>query len=161
MVWQAVWRVLSHEADARDCYQEVFLEAIRVSRREEVRRWGGLLRRIATTRAIDMLRARYRRTGRIEAVDVEGIVGRIGEAESMAEACELADQLRREVAKLPEQQGIAFWMFCIEQAPYEQVGEALGVETSHARVLVYRARARLKKAMNEGMESAPLKVRRT
>ena len=161
MVWQAVWRVLSHEADARDCYQEVFLEAIRVSRREEVTHWGGLLRRIAATRAIDQLRARYRRTGRIEAVPVEGIVGRVGEAGSAVMARELAQRLRIEVARLPEQQGVAFWLHCIEQTPYAEVGEALNVEVSHARVLVHRARARLRVTLDEDLELPPSEVTRS
>lgn len=160
-VWQAVWRVLGHEADARDCYQDVFLEAIRVSRREEVKNWGGLLRRIATSRAIDLLRARYRRTGRLEAVPVEAIAGRLGEAEATAQAHELADQLRREVALLPRQQGMAFWMHCVEQTPYEQVGTVLKVEPSHARVLVHRARVRLKEALDENQEFSSKKVSQT
>ncbi len=161
MVWQTVWRVLSHEADARDCYQDVFLEAIRVSRREEVKRWGGLLRRIATTRAIDTLRSRYRRTGPVEPVPVEAIAGRVGEAESAAMTRELAQRLRTEVARLPEQQAVAFWLHSIEQAPYADVGEALGIEVSHARVLVHRARARLKEVLDEGLEYSPSEVTRS
>ena len=153
--------MLGHEADARDCYQEVFLEAIRVSRREEVKNWGGLLRRIATSRAIDSLRVRYRNAGRIEAVPVEAIAGRLGEAEETAQARELAVRLRREVAELPKQQGEAFWLHCIEQTPYEQVGSLLNIESSHARVLVHRARTRLREALDEGQESSSLKVSRT
>lgn len=153
--------MLGHEADARDCYQDVFLEAIHVSRREEVKSWGGLLRRIATARAIDLLRDRYRRKGRLQAMAVEEIAGRIGEAEAVAQAHELADRLRREVALLPKQQGEAFWLHCIEQMPYRGVGEALKVEPSHARVLVHRARARLKEALDEDLELPPLKVSRT
>ena len=161
MVWQMVWRALGNEADARDCYQDVFLEAVRVSKRRPVRSWGGLLRRIATSRAIDRLRERYRRAGRIENVPVESIAGRVGMAEALAEARELTQRLRLEVAALPEQMGEAFWLHCIEQTPYEQVGELLSIDTGHARVLVHRARARLKEAFDGDEQTPRLKVSRT
>ena len=36
LVWQTVWRLLRHEADAADAFQETFVSAVRVARRETV-----------------------------------------------------------------------------------------------------------------------------
>ena len=46
-VWRTAYRLLGNRADADECFQEVFLAALEVSRREPVRDWGALLRRLA------------------------------------------------------------------------------------------------------------------
>ena len=59
-VWRTAYRLLGNRADADECFQEAFLAALEVSRREPVRDWGALLRRLAAARALDRLRRRYR-----------------------------------------------------------------------------------------------------
>src|SRR5437762_13797875 len=62
-VWRTLWRLLGNRADADDCFQETFLAALVYSRDQgrEVHHWSALLQKIATTRAVDRLRPRYRR----------------------------------------------------------------------------------------------------
>src|SRR5690349_1429084 len=60
-VWRILWRVLTDRADAEECSQETFLAALQVSRRQTVECWSALLCRLATARAMDRLRSRYRR----------------------------------------------------------------------------------------------------
>ena len=45
VVWETAWRMLGNHADALDCYQRSFLDAVEVARRETVRDWPALLRR--------------------------------------------------------------------------------------------------------------------
>src|SRR3954469_9690311 len=59
-VWRTLWRLLGNRADADDCFQETFLAALTFSRAQKVRHWSALLQRLATARAVDRLRARYR-----------------------------------------------------------------------------------------------------
>jgi len=40
--------LLRHEADSADCFQRTFISALEVTKRETVRNWPGLLRRLAT-----------------------------------------------------------------------------------------------------------------
>ena len=61
MVWNTVARILKHQDDALDCFQDVFAEAIERGRRSPVTDWGAFLRWLATRRAIDYLRRRNRR----------------------------------------------------------------------------------------------------
>src|ERR1700722_16831301 len=59
-VWRTAYRLLANRADADECFQEGFVDALVLSRRQEIRDWGGLLRRLATVRSIDRLRQRRR-----------------------------------------------------------------------------------------------------
>ncbi len=58
VVWATACRLLGNSADASDCYQETFLEAIKISRTEPVRNWSALLRHLATARSLDLMRVR-------------------------------------------------------------------------------------------------------
>ena len=69
LVWRTAYRLLANHADAADCFQETFLAALELSRRQPVRNMSGLLVRLATTRAIDRLRQR----GRQEHRQAEGL----------------------------------------------------------------------------------------
>jgi RNA polymerase sigma factor (sigma-70 family) len=60
LVWRTAYRLLGNHADTADCFQETFLAALELSRRQPVRNMSGLLVRLATTRAIDRLRQRVR-----------------------------------------------------------------------------------------------------
>ena len=59
-VWRLARRLLDDEADAADCFQETFVGALRASRAGPVANWPGLLRKVCTARAVDLLRRRIR-----------------------------------------------------------------------------------------------------
>ncbi|MCH7557484.1 MAG: sigma-70 family RNA polymerase sigma factor [Planctomycetes bacterium] len=61
-VWQTAYRLLGNRTDAADCFQETFICALELSQRQRIRSFSALLRRLATTRAIDQLRRRFRRS---------------------------------------------------------------------------------------------------
>ena len=61
-VWQTSFRILGNTADAEECFQDVFLDALRLARREHVVHSRAMLQRLATRRAIDALRDRARRS---------------------------------------------------------------------------------------------------
>ena len=80
-----------------DCYQETFLAAVEVWGREPVRSSRALLQRLATTRAMDRLRVRYRRAGREEAspLDFDGTAINTPLPGEAAETEELTQLLRK------------------------------------------------------------------
>ena len=51
-VWQTAYRLLGNHADTADCFQETFICALELSRRQRVRSFPALLVRSATTQAI-------------------------------------------------------------------------------------------------------------
>jgi len=149
LVWQTAYRVLGNETDAADCFQEAFISALQVARREQVRNWAALLRRLAITRALDRLRQRRRQAAHFETMP-EGvsIPGSDPEPFQRAEAVELSDRLRSVLAHLPEQQAQVFCLRFLENQSYREIAKQLGIKTSAVGVLLHRARGRLRELLS-------------
>lgn len=144
LVWRTVRRMTPTHADACDCYQETFLSALRVARRQPVKSWGALLRHLASARAIDCLRRRPLGLKHAEAVaETEA-----RSPDRRAAAAEALERLQQALPGLPPQQAEAFWLRCVEQASYEEVAESLGVGIENSRVLVHRARQQLRRLLS-------------
>src|SRR5689334_13187694 len=92
-VWQTAYRLLNNPADADECFQEAFLAALEVSRRETVRNWRALLQRLAAVRAVDRLRERCRRRAREQTADWDTLPGTAPSPSQVAEEAELAQRL--------------------------------------------------------------------
>ena len=143
-VWRTAWRLLGRHADAADCYQEAFASALEIARRERVQNWKALLRQLATRRALDILRRRYRTSEhREEAVEVAMLATEVGNPVKTAEAGELAERLREGIARLPQRQAEAFCLRFVEGMSYRGIARRLGMDTNAVGVLLHRARKRL------------------
>lgn len=155
LVRKSAYRLLGNDADAADCLQEVFMNAVTSYRPSDVRNWLALLRRLTTCRAVDMLRQRLRQVGRVsDLADWTAVpCTKPGPGQS-AEDRELAAQLRRCLALLPEQQAEVFCMACIEDLSHDEIAEHLGIATGNVRVLLHRARARLRELLPASEASA-------
>ena len=116
-------------------------------RQEEVENWPGYLRWLATCRAIDRLRTRQRRQSRSDERDTALVQSSAPGPAETAQLNELADLVRHELTKLPQRQAEAFWLACIEEMTYEEVGRQLNIDTSTVGVLIHRARRRLREAL--------------
>ena len=148
LVWATAWRLLGNPADALDCYQETFLEAVKVARREPVDNWGALLRHLATARALDSLRARCRRRNRTDPrADPAALASCAAGPGQEAEADELAERLRVALAQLPHDQAEVFCLSCMDKLSYREIGERLTLTTNAVGVLLHRARQRLRELL--------------
>jgi RNA polymerase sigma-70 factor (ECF subfamily) len=150
-VWRTVYRLLDHHADALDCYQETFLAAWRSAQRQPVADWNSFLTSLATRRAMDQLRRRYRDRFRVLA----GGSARepSSEAESPlghASAKELMDRVREGMAELPDKQAQVFWLSCVEGLSHQQVSDRMAIPPGEVRVLLHRARAHLRAVLDRG-----------
>jgi RNA polymerase sigma-70 factor (ECF subfamily) len=130
LVWKTAWRLLGNEADVADCFQNAFLAALEVSRRQRVGSWAALLRYLATVKALERLRQRYRRADRlVPLADFPVADTRSPAPHRAAEADELAMNLRNALAD------------------YRQIAEQLGLTVSHVGVLLNRARTQLRRRL--------------
>ena len=149
LVWQTAQRLLANHADAADCFQETFLTALEVSRRQHVRNLPGLLVRLATTRAIDRLRQKGRQDRhQASAYDREPrIAGGVDPLDRL-EAQDLADQLRDAIGRLPPQEAKVFCLRHLSQMSYRQIARELQVGIDAVGVSLHRAKARLREALS-------------
>jgi RNA polymerase sigma factor (sigma-70 family) len=160
-VWRTVYRLVNHYDDARDCYQETFLAAVRMADGEPVRNWRTTLLAIATRRAMDRLRTRYRdretlaeRAHNLERPGIES-------PSATTEHDELRDLVRRALATLPSQQAEAFWLRHLEQLEVDEVAAQLAIEPGHVRVLVHRAAVAIRAILGPTYGPAPISEEKT
>jgi RNA polymerase sigma-70 factor (ECF subfamily) len=149
-VWRTVYRLLDHHADALDCYQETFLGAWRFAQSQPVANWSAFLTSLATRRALDRLRQRYR--DRVRLAPLAGVPEPSSESESPVEdACakELLDRTRAGMAELPDKQAEVFWLSCVEGMGHQQISERLEIPQPEVRVLLHRARAHLRALLTQ------------
>jgi RNA polymerase sigma-70 factor (ECF subfamily) len=156
-VWRTAHRLLGNHADADDCFQDTFLAAVSLTRYQSISHPRALLQRIATARALDRLRVRYR-TGRREtgADKSDNLQARDPQPQQSAEAAELSEKLRVALAKIPPKQAQAFCLFYLEGLDYTRIAAQLNVSINGVGVLLHRARHRLRGLLSdEAVQQAP------
>ena len=147
-VWRTAQRLLANRADADECFQETFADALDLVQRsaQPVRNWRALLVRLATARAVDRLRQRMmRRSHESRDVHVDELLDRHQDSRpgNRAEQAEMSARLREALTHLPPKQADAFCLHCLEGWSYREVAEQLSESVDHVGVLIHRARAAL------------------
>lgn len=143
-VWNIVYRLVGNEADANDCFQEVFLTAVKAARKQKIRKMQGFLSTIATQRAIDLLRQR-KRTLRVNstAIDCDILEDTSFSPAETAQTVELSRRLRSALAQIPPQEATAFCLQSFNEFSYRQIAEEINVNENYVGVLINRARKKL------------------
>ncbi len=159
-VWQTAYRLLGNQADADECFQEAFLAAFEVSRREEVQHWGALLRRLAAVRAVDRLRQRYRHRAGPQVADWDALPDPARSPSDIAEDSELGERLRAALACLPPKQAEVFCLHHLEDWSYQETALHLAISVDSVGVLLHRARHRLRQLL-DSFADAPRSARHT
>ena len=147
-VWRTAYRLLGNHDEAADCFQDTFLTALELSRREKVRNWSALLTRLATCRALDRLRQRLRRCGHEEDLaDWTAVPCRNPSPVQQAQAAELGARLRKALAELPPVQAEVFALRCLNELSYRDIARQLDLKENAVGVLLHRARNRLRELL--------------
>ncbi|MBN2211318.1 MAG: sigma-70 family RNA polymerase sigma factor [Sedimentisphaerales bacterium] len=143
MVWRLAYRLLGREADAADCFQETFLDALKIARRESVRNWTGLLKRVTIARALDRLRNRKRNS--VMTLD-ESLApdNRQMLPSHRMEQQELAIQLQDALAQLPQDQAEVFCLKYLNGESYQTIAYITGQNINTVGVNLHRARNKLR-----------------
>ncbi len=145
-VWQTAYRLLGNRTDAADCFQETFVCALEISRRQRIRNFSALLTRLATTRAIDQLRRRFRQSHCSPSDTWAAVPSTNPGPAQMAQQQELAARLRESLTQLPPQEAQAFCLRYLNDMSYRQIANELGIKANAAGVLLHRARAKLRES---------------
>ena len=147
LVWRTAYRLLANHADSADCFQETFLAALELSRRQPVRNLSGLLVRLATTRAIDRLRQRGRQEHPAAEALTHASTAHEVDPHEEAQSQELVAQLREAIGRLPPQEAKVFCLRYLSEMSYRQIARELSIGTSIVGVSLHRAKAKLRAAL--------------
>jgi RNA polymerase sigma-70 factor, ECF subfamily len=156
MVWRTLWRLLANRADVEECFQETFVAALKLSRRESIESWPALLCRLATARGMDRLRRRYRKVDRL-AIPADdqcqtdrsqnNAAATHADPAALAIAAELSNRLREALAKLPERQAELFYLHALCGWSHCELGERMRMTENAVGVAIHRARQRLQELL--------------
>lgn len=145
IVWRTVTRLVPEQADAADCFQRTFISAWELSQKQPIRHWPGLLRRLATARALERRRELARFRVRHGEFPSEGIIDvRANDPACDAEATELEGRLRIALAEIAPREAEVFCLACLEGMAYRDIGLHMDLSVSHVGVLLNRARSHLR-----------------
>ncbi|QDT08514.1 RNA polymerase sigma factor [Stieleria marina] len=150
-VWRTVNRVLENQDDARECYQQTFLDAFQMDR-DGVRNWRSVLCQIAFRRSMDCLRRRYRDRDKLPQMAVA--LGEDLPPDKRLIQAEVRASVRRVLVTLPVAQAEAFWLRHIQQLSTNEVAIQMKLRPGHVRVLIHRAIRTLRNELGSQYEFA-------
>lgn len=156
LVWRTAYRLLSNEADASDCFQDAFVSAVKLSRRETIHNWSAILKRLATARALERLRKRYHDANRSEAwPDAPVSDERSPDPSQKVLDGEIANNIREALTQIDVQQSEVFCLIVLEDFSYRDVAKQLGISVNHVGVLLHRAKHKLQNLLANHNPSFP------
>lgn len=151
-IYRLAYRFCPDHDTADELAQETFVKAYTSLQtfREEFK-FSSWLGAIATNLALNHLK-RQKRQVSMEDYPIQEIVSdpnpRSNPVENLTEK-EMRSKLEEEVEKLPPEFKAAFILRVHEELSYEQIAERLGIEIGTVMSRLFRARSRLKKALEE------------
>jgi RNA polymerase sigma factor (sigma-70 family) len=132
-VYGWIVRIVRDPAAAEDLTLETFWRIHRAHARfDPARSFGAWARRVATNAALD-----YLKTARPETDLPDDLVSPVLPDPGVSE--ELRRKTARAFERLPPKLRIAATLALIEEQPYKEIAEALGISTSAVKVRVFRA----------------------
>ena len=143
-VWNIVYRIVGNDADASDCFQEVFLAAVKSSRKRKIRNMSAFLSLLATQRAIDWIRKRKRNIQiNTTSMDCEILEGSAQTPPQEMQSLEMAEELRMALSKIPPLEAQVFCLRALNEFSYRQIADEMNVHENYVGVLINRARSKL------------------
>jgi RNA polymerase sigma-70 factor (ECF subfamily) len=131
-LWSYVYRVTGHAADADDIVQEAFLRLLRAEPGATETEWRRYLYRIASNLVVDRWRARKRQRD-------EPITDAVLTIDGVDDV-----DVARTFAELAPNDRALLWLAYVEGETHEEMATSLGVGRRSVKVLLFRARRRLR-----------------
>jgi len=159
-VFNTAVSIVQNAEDAEDVAQEVFIQVYRsINQFKGESKLSTWLYRIATTRALDLLRNKKskKRFGIIPRLFVDGNepISEIPDFHHPGVALEKkenAAKLFRAIDQLPDQQKAAFTLHKLEGLSYQEVSDVLETTVPAVESLMHRAKQNLRKMLEKGGE---------
>ena len=137
-LWAYIYRVTGNAADADDIVQEVFLRLLRTQlETSDAKVWRRYLYRIASNLIVDRWRRAKREIGE------EAVVERSSHGQRFEEDADVA----KIFSELSERDRVLLWLAYVEGESHEEMASSLGVGRRSVKVLLFRARRRLRELL--------------
>ena len=144
-LWSYVYRVTGHAADADDIVQEAFLRLLRAGLEGDDQDWRRYLYRVASNLVVDRWRTRKRQQDEVRIAIPEITSGPIG-----------GGDVARTFAELTPRERALLWLAYVEGETHEEMAAALGLGRRSIKVLLFRARCRLRDLLRtKGIVESP------
>lgn len=142
-----IMRIVRDPVTAEDLTIETFWRIHRACARFDSRRsFGAWARRIATNAALD-----YLKTKRPETVELQDFHS--SSSANPAVQRDTREQLERAFRRLPAKLQIVAVLALVEEEPYQEIAEALGISVGAVKLRVFRASRLLRKDLkSQGIE---------
>jgi RNA polymerase sigma-70 factor, ECF subfamily len=157
-VWQSAYRLLGNYADASDCFQETFISAFEICRRQNIRNFAALLARLVTARAIDQLRLRFRNEKYKNSAGMITVPQANSQPLEHLQQREMAFRLREALSKLPRQEAEVFCLRYLNDMSYQQIADQMGITINAAGVILHRAKSKLQKLFEVSQKEQNIEV---
>lgn len=148
LYWQ-IRRLVNNHDDANDLLQNTFMKAWQsVDNFRGDARLSTWLHKIAINESLTFLEKEKRRTG-VSLDDPDSHMAHTIEADTMVDGDELALQLRKAIAQLPEKQRIVFNMRYYDDMKYEDMSQILGTSVGALKASYHLAVKKIEKFFEE------------
>lgn len=134
-LWAYVYRVTSNAADADDIVQEAFCRLLRAGPEAGEEEWRRYLYRIASNLMVDRWRSR-KREQEDERAQTFAAPPQSGRDDD--------EDVARTFAKLTSRERALLWLAYVEEESHEEIAASLGLGRRSIKVLLFRARRRLR-----------------
>ena len=156
-VYNTAIGIVQNAEDAEDVAQEVFIQVYRsIHNFKGESKLSTWLYRIATTRALDLLRSRKskKRFGLLQRLFGEGNepvfeIPDFNHPGVALEKKENAAKLFKAISQLPENQKVAFTLHKLEDLSYQEISEIMKTSLPAVESLMHRAKQNLKKILEK------------
>ena len=157
-VYSIAYRMLSREDDARDATQEAFMTALRkLSSFRGEAAFTTWIHRVTVNACYDILRRRQREPVSDPAEEPHATASPFDHAEATAQAIDV----QRALARVPDDFRAALILHDVQDLPYEEVAEALGVPVGTVKSRIHRGRVALARALKGDLGPGEQETTRT
>jgi RNA polymerase sigma-70 factor (ECF subfamily) len=159
----SVWRIVRDPEETKDVVQDVLAKIVRQMRRIRIHaNPTALILRMCVNEAISQIRRARRQRGFHELVKSEySLHSRVASPEDIVGRAEQQGQVLQALRRLPRREAEAMVLFAVEELTYAEIAAAMRCRESTVRVLVARARGRLRREFHCSRTSLSLEVERT
>jgi len=148
-IYRSAYRITGNAADADDVVQETFLRAYRAIDRFDARAtFTTWVHRIAINCSLDLIDARKRRDGRVNAdEDLSMIASHAASPDRVVHSLEMQRAVASAMERLSGNERTAFVLRHFEGMPLEEIGKVLGTQLNATKNTVFRAVRKLREQL--------------